>query len=219
MAKKRPLLTVNDVHGAWVIIPTPAKQGSENWSMENTVDTDETARAVDALIKAGVDGIMSLGTLGECSTLTWQEKKAFMAALVDSAAGRVPVFVGTTTLNTRDTIRETKYAAELGADGTMLGLPMWCAADTAVAVGFYRDVAAACPDMAICVYANPEAFKFDYPAAFWAQLADLPQIISAKYLGLGTLLRDIAASRRRIRFMPVNTDYYGAARMEPEFCT
>ncbi len=219
MAKKRPLLTVNDVHGAWVIIPTPAKQGSENWSMENTVDTDETARAVDALIKAGVDGIMSLGTLGECSTLTWEEKKAFMAALVDSAAGRVPVFVGTTTLNTRDTIRETKYAAELGADGTMLGLPMWCAADTAVAVGFYRDVAAACPDMAICVYANPEAFKFDYPAAFWAQLADIPQIISAKYLGLGTLLRDIAASRRRIRFMPVNTDYYGAARMEPEFCT
>jgi len=219
MPKKRQLLTVDDVHGAWVIIPTPAKPGSDDWAAEDTVDLDETARVVNALIDAGVDAIMSLGTLGEGATLTWDEKQKFMAAVVESAAGRVPVFVGTTTLNTRDTIAQTRYATDLGADGTMLGLPMWCAADTAVAVGFYRDVAAACPETAICVYANTEAFKYDYPAAFWAQLADIPQVVSAKYLGIGTLLRDIGASRRRIRFLPINNDYYGAARMEPEFCT
>ncbi len=219
MPKKRQLLTIDDVQGAWVIMPTPAKPGAEDWRMEDTVDLEETARAVNALIEAGVDAVMSLGTLGECATLTWEEKKKFMAALIESARGRVPVFVGTTTLNTRDTIRETRYAADLGADGTMLGLPMWCAVDTAVAMRFYRDVAAACPDMAICIYANPEAFKFDYPAAFWAQVADIPQIVTAKYLGIGTLLRDIAASRRRIRFLPINNDYYGAARMAPEFCT
>lgn len=219
MPKRRKLLSVDEVNGAWVIMPTPAKPGAEDWHMDDTVDLDETARVVNALIGAGVDAVMSLGTLGEGSTLTWDEKKKFMATLVESAAGRVPVFVGTTTLNTRDTIRETRFAASLGADGTMLGLPMWCAADTAVAVGFYRDVAAACPDTAICVYANAEAFKFDYPAAFWAQLADVPQVVTAKYLGIGTLLRDVNASRRCIRFLPINNDYYGAARMDPEFCT
>lgn len=219
MTASRKLMTVDEVQGAWVIIPTPAKPGAENWRSHDTVDLDETARVVNALIDAGADAIMSLGTLGECATLTWNEKKAFMEVMVDAARGRVPVFVGTTTLNTRDTIEQTRYAADVGVNGTMLGLPMWCTASTAVAVQFYRDVAEACPDTAICVYANPEAFRFDYPAAFWAQLADIPQVVTAKYLGLGTLLRDINASRRRIRFMPVNNDYYGAARMDPEFCT
>src|SRR5690606_15020343 len=109
--------------------------------------------------------------------------------------------------------------ADLGAAGTMLGLPMWCAPTVAGAVQFYKDVAQACPDTAICVYANPEAFKFDYPPSFWAQLAEVPQVITAKYLGIGTLLRDIGITRRRIRFLPINSDYWAAARMEPDFCT
>ncbi len=66
---------------------------------------------------------------------------------------------------------------------------------------------------------SPEAFRFDYPAPFWAQVSEIPQVITAKYMGLGTLQRDIGASRRRIRFLPINGDYYGAARMVPEFCT
>lgn len=219
MARKRALLTTEEIRGAWVIMPTPAKPGSEDWRVEDSVDYDEAARAAEALVRAGVDAIMSLGTLGECATLTWPEKKRFMATLVETVRGRVPVFVGTTSLNTRDTIEQTRVAADLGADGTMLGLPMWCAPSLPVAVRFYKDVAEACPDMAICVYANPEAFKFEYPPGFWAQLAELPQVVTAKYLGTGTLQRDLAASRRRIRFLPINSDYAGAARMEPEFCT
>lgn len=219
MTARRELMTLDQVHGAWIIMPTPAKEGAQDWRARDTVDLDETARTVEALVGAGADAIMSLGTLGECATLTWDEKKAFMATAVEAARGRVPVFVGTTTLNTRDTIEQLLYARSVGVTGTMLGLPMWCPVTVPVAVQFYRDVAEAVPDMAICIYANAEAFRFDYPAAFWAQVAELPQVVCAKYLGIGTLLRDINASKRRIRFLPINNDYYGAARMEPEFCT
>jgi trans-o-hydroxybenzylidenepyruvate hydratase-aldolase len=218
MSTKR-LLTVDDIHGAWMIMPTPAKPGAEDWRVRDTVDLDETARAVNALIDAGADAILTMGTLGECATLTWDEKKAFMGTLVDAARGRVPVFVGTTTLNTRDTIEQTRFAADVGATGTMLGLPMWCVPSVPVAVQYYRDVAEACPDISLCIYANPDAFGFDYPAAFWAQVSEIPQVVTAKYLGVGTLLRDINASRRRIRFLATNGDYYAAARMDPEFCT
>ena len=149
MPTKKALLTAADVNGAWAIIPTPAKPGAESWKMEDTVDVDETARVVDGLIEAGIDAILSMGTLGECATLTWEEKQKFMSTLVETARGRVPVFVGTTTLNTRDTIRETRWAADLGADGTMLGLPMWCAMSVPGAVQFYRDVTEAVPNMAM----------------------------------------------------------------------
>ncbi|MBF6569315.1 MAG: dihydrodipicolinate synthase family protein [Candidatus Binataceae bacterium] len=214
MPKKRELLTANDVNGAWVILPTSAKDGAEDWRMTDTLDLDETARAIEGLIRAGVNGLLSMGTFGESATLTLDEKKRYMACLVESVRGRIPVFVGTTTLNTRDTIELTRYASDLGADGTMLGVPMWCAPSVATAARFYKDVAEGCPDMAICIYANPEAFKFDFPPPFWAQVAEIPQVITAKYIGVAGLLLNIEMSKRRIRLLPIELDYYSGARID-----
>lgn len=219
MAKSRPLITLEQITGAWAIMPTPAKPGSNDWRAEDTVDLDETARVVNGLIASGVDGILALGTLGECATLTWDEQYRFMATLVEEAAGRIPVFVGTTSLNTRETVRQTRAASDLGADGTMLGLPMWCAPSLDTAVQFYKDVAEACPDMGICIYANQEAFKFEFPTPFWAQVAGIPQVVTSKYNSMERLMRDIAASRGQIRFLPIDASYYEAARIYPEFCT
>jgi trans-o-hydroxybenzylidenepyruvate hydratase-aldolase len=219
MATKQRLLTVDDIQGAWAILPTPAKDNASDWRQKDTVDLDETARAVEGLIGAGIDGILSLGTLGECSTLTWDEKKKFVATAVEATRGRVPFFAGTTSLNTRDTVEQTRAAADMGADGTMLGLPMWCPSDTATAVQFYRDVAEACPQTAICVYANPHAFRFNFPPPFWAQLSEIPQVVSAKYAGIGQLLLDTRLSKKKIRFLPIDIDYYAASRLDPEFYT
>lgn len=218
MSRSRDRLTAADVTGAWAILPTPATAGASDWRNQNTVDLDETARAIDRLIDAGIDGILTLGTFGECATLTWDEKRAFMATCVEAARGRVPVFGGTTALNTREAIRQTAAAHDLGLDGTMLGPPMWCQVDIPTAVQFYRDVAEACPQMAICVYANPSAFKFMFPRPFWEQVAQIPQVVSCKYLGIGMLLNDLSVTRGRIRFLPIDVDYYGAARMAPDDC-
>jgi len=198
-------------------MPTPTKDNASDWRENNTVDLDETARAVDGLIEAGIDGILSLGTLGECASLTWDEKKSFIATAVEANRGRVPFFAGTTSLNTRETIRQTREAYDIGADGTMLGLPMWCSLDVPGAVQFFRDVAGACPDGAICIYANANAFKFDFPPPFWAQVSAIPQVIMAKYGLVTRLLTDIAVSQKRIRFLPIDGEYYAAARMEPDF--
>lgn len=213
------MLTVDDIQGAMAIMPTPAKPDASDWRAERTVDLDETARVANALVEAGVDGILCLGTFGEGSTLTWDEKTDFTATLVETVKGRVPVFGGTTALNTRESIRQTRAAADIGVDGVMTGPPMWCAADVPTAVQFYKDLAEACPDTAICVYANHEAFKFEFPRPFWAQVAEIPQVVCAKYLGVGTLYPDLNLSRRRIRFLPIDADYYAAARIDPEFCT
>ena len=210
----RTLMAPADIKGAWAIIPTPAKDNASDWRATKTVDLDETARVVNGLIDAGINGILSMGTLGEAATMTHDEKLDFMKALVDSAAGRVPIFVGTTCINTRDTVALTRQALDIGADGTMLGVPMWCAPSLDVAVQFYKDVAEAVPEMNIAIYANPEAFKFDFPRSFWAQVAELPQVVTAKYIGVGTLLPDLAAVRGRIKLLPIDFDYYGAARMD-----
>jgi trans-o-hydroxybenzylidenepyruvate hydratase-aldolase len=217
MARAR--LTSQDVQGAWVIIPTPSKPNASDWRAENTVDLEETARAVEGLIAAGIDGLMTLGTFGEGSTLTWEEKRDFVKTIVDTVRGRIPYFAGATSLNTRETVRQMRAVRDLGADGVMLGIPMWCEMETPGAVQYYKDVTEGCPELAICVYANPEAFKYEFPPPFWAQVAEIPQIVSAKYMNIGTLRTDVRNTKGRIRFLLSDGQYYQAARIEPEQVT
>jgi trans-o-hydroxybenzylidenepyruvate hydratase-aldolase len=215
MAQKSRL-TCEDIRGVFAIIPTPAKPGSDSWQAENTVDTDELARVVDRLIHDGVNGLLLMGTLGECSTLTWDEQKKVMETAVAAARHRIPVFTGTTSLNTRDTIMKTRYAESVGADGVMNGVPMWCATDEDTAVRYYQDLAEACPNMAIVVYENHNAFKFVPTPRTWARLSEIPQVIGAKYMSMALLLPNLKASKGRIRLMPIDAMMYPAARMAPE---
>lgn len=199
-------------------MPTPSTPQASDWRSEHTVNLEETARVVEALIKAGVDGILANGTFGECATLTWEEKRDFVACVVETARGRVPFFTGTTALNTREVVRQTRAVMDIGASGTMLGVPMWCKMEVPTAVQFYRDVAEACPDAPIAIYANPEAFKFEFPRLFWAQVARIPQVVTAKYLGIGMLDLDLRLAPG-IRFLPHEDDYYAAARIAPDRMT
>lgn len=219
MTRRKSRVRVEEVAGAWAIIPTPSRANASDLDAVDTVDLDEAARVAEALVQSGVDGILTLGTLGEGATLSWEEKRAFMATVAETVRGRVPYFGGTTAMGTAEAVRQTRAAHDLGVDGTMLGLPMWCKLDTANAVQFYRDVAQACPEMAICVYANPEAFKFEFPRPFWAQVAEIPQVVAAKYLNVAQLFTDLQLTKGRVRFLTTDGDHYAAARVDPENCT
>lgn len=216
---KNTLMTVDDVRGAWAIMPTPAKDNAGDWREAQTVDLDETARAVEGMVAAGIDGILSLGTLGECATLTREEKRLFVATAAEAAAGRVPFFTGTTSLGTRETIDQTREAYDLGARGTMLGLPMWCAADHRTAVRFFQDVAEACPGMAICIYANIAAFRFPFDPQFWAEVSKIPQVVMSKSGSIHTFEQDLAAVEGRMRLLPIEAMYLPAAKAAPDQVT
>jgi 4-(2-carboxyphenyl)-2-oxobut-3-enoate aldolase len=219
-----PRLTADDVRGVFAIMPTPARPGADDPAAEppggDTVDHAETARAVRALIDDGVDAILTTGTFGECATLTWPELRGFAQTAVTAAAGRVPVFAGATTLNTRDTIERARSLRDLGVTGLLLGRPMWCYLDDADIVAFYAAVARAVPELAIIVYDNPEAFKGKISSAAYRDLAALPQVIAAKYPSLGpTLADDLAAMDGRMRALPVDRDWFAAWQQAPDQIT
>ncbi len=219
MTIRKKLLTLDDIGGAWAMLPTPATADAWDWRNTDTVDLDETVRATEGLIAAGIDGLMALGTLGECCTLTRAERRKFISAAVETVKGRVPFIAGASSLNTRETIDMTREAADLGADGVLLGLPMWCPADTAMAISYFRDVAEACPDSTIFIYANFAAFRYTWPPRFWAQVAEIPQVKGVKYAAGANsrLVPDLNASKKRIRFLVMDVEYYTGARIDPEF--
>lgn len=197
------MLTAPDFRGVYAIVPTPAKPGAERLEAADTVDLAETARSIEALLAAGVRGLIALGTTGECATLSNYDYDKFVICVLETVRKRVPTFIGTSALGGHEVARRTHLAQAHGADGILLGLPQWQVCTTEMAVKFYSEVAELFPDLAIMVYANPRAFRFDFGDEFWSQVSrKVPSITSAKFNYPKRLLDVLKASDGRINFLP-----------------
>jgi dihydrodipicolinate synthase/N-acetylneuraminate lyase len=197
------MLTAEDLVGLYAIIPTPARPGANKLDARNTVDLDETERLVNALIDDGVRGLIALGTTGECATLSQGDYASVVDCLLRTVDGRIPTFIGTSALGGHEVAQRMQLVQELGADGTLLGLPQWQVCTTDMATKFYREVAEAFPDLAVMVYANARAFRYSFPTEFWETVArDAPTVIAAKFSRAKNLPELIAKTQGRIHIMP-----------------
>lgn len=197
------MLSAQDIRGLYAILPTPAKPGAQLLLTRDTVDLEETARVVDALIADGCDGLIALGTTGECATLSQQDYDAFVGCLVESTRRRVPLFIGTSALGGHEVARRMRLVADHGAEGTLLGLPMWQPLTVSSAVEFYSEVSNAFPKTAIMVYANTRAFRFTFPDEFWeAVIRVAPTVVSAKYAQPRDLRNLIRITQGRVNIVP-----------------
>ncbi len=211
---------VEHLQGVLAVTPTPALPGADDLRASNTVNIEESERMIRRLIEDGVNGILTNGTLGEMATLTLEEWKAFAQAVsetVQSLKPDLPLFIGATTLNTRDTVERIDYLQSLGVRGVLLGRPFWCEMGPEAMLGFYQDIAGAFPDMSFILYDNPEAFKGFIPTPVYARLASIPNIIGAKYMSLGPKYRvDVDAVQGKMRLMPLDSDWLLAHLLAPE---
>lgn len=206
----------SDITGVVGIVPTPATPDASNWDAVNTINIPETEKMVRIVVDAGVDVLMTTGTFGECATLTTTELSSFVETVVETVGGKVPVFAGVTTLNTRDTIQRGRELVDLGADGLFVGRPMWLAMDDKAIVRFYRDIVSALPGVPLVVYDNPSAFKGKISTEVYLALADIPEIIAAKHVGGPALVSDMMAVGNKIRVLPLEMDWYSVAQSLPE---
>src|SRR5215212_8886980 len=80
------------------------------------VDLDATEAVIERFIEADVSGISPLGSTGEATHLTFDERKRFAEEVVRIVGGRVPLVVGVGTSGTRETVELARHAEEVGAD-------------------------------------------------------------------------------------------------------
>ncbi|HEV8016238.1 MAG TPA: dihydrodipicolinate synthase family protein [Stellaceae bacterium] len=214
------MMTPSDFRGVYAIIPTPAKPGADRWDAVDTVDLDETARVLNRLIADGVHGLIVLGTTGECATLTPSEYEAFVDCVLQTVKKRIPTFIGTTALGTHEVVRRTRFAAERGADGILLGLPMWQPLTVDMAVEYYRSISEGFPRLALMVYGNHRAFRFAFAPEFWGRVVDVaPTLIAAKFSRPNVLLDCLAVSKGRVHFLPHDGGMSKFAELSPATTT
>jgi len=104
--------------GTGVAIVTPFKN-------DFSIDFTALGRIVNHLIKGGVDYIVAMGTTGEASTLTTDEKHAVLSYVTETIDGRIPLIVGIGGNNTREIINFITETDLTGADGILSVAPYY----------------------------------------------------------------------------------------------
>ena len=138
---------MKEIKGIIVPILTPMHE-------DETVNYEELVNQIERLIAAGVHGIFVFGTNGEGYILDEEEKADIIRVAVKTVNGRVPVYAGTGCVSTRDTIRMSRKAKELGADVLSIITPSFAAASQEELIRHYETVANAV-DMPILLYNIP----------------------------------------------------------------
>jgi dihydrodipicolinate synthase/N-acetylneuraminate lyase len=197
------MINAQDIRGLYAILPTPATKNASELNALNTVDLDETERLVNRLITDGANGLIALGTTGECATLSNPDYENFVSCLLEVVGKRVPTFVGTSALGGHEVARRMKFVKDHGGDGTLLGLPMWQPVTDKSAVDFYSGLSKVHPDLAIMVYANARAFRYTFPDEFWSGVvSQAPTVIATKHSRPKSLIELLKIVRGKINVIP-----------------
>src|SRR6266516_4779133 len=103
--------------GTYTAIVTPFRGGQ--------IDEPALQRLVKLQIKAGVDGIVPVGTTGESPTVDYEEHIHISALSVKFAAGKIKVLAGTGGNSTSEAVYLTEHAEQSGADGSLQVAPYY----------------------------------------------------------------------------------------------
>ena len=155
------------------------------------LDLAALARFVEWQIAEGIHGLIPLGSTGEFLSLSNDELTAVAETVVRTAAGRVPVIVGTGHEDTREVVRRSREAERLGADGVMIIPPFYCTPTEEELYHHYKTVADAI-GIPVMIYNNPAVSNVDLTPPIVARLAGIDGCRYIKELTLEvTRVRDI----------------------------
>ncbi len=103
--------------GTYTAIPTPFRNGK--------IDECALESLIRWQIRAGVDGIVPVGTTGESPTVDMGEHKYIIDLAVRFAGGKFKVIAGTGGNSTAEAIELTQAAEKLGADASLQVAPYY----------------------------------------------------------------------------------------------
>src|SRR5437762_10227519 len=108
----------------------------------------------------GTAAVLIMGSTGETSMLSPEEKKRIVVECAKIKNARMPMFFGATGNNTESTIANVRFARDNGADGAILAAPAYICAPEADIERFFLDVADA-TDLPLGIYNKPPRVKSD----------------------------------------------------------
>ncbi len=165
MAKRR-------ITGSFVALITPM-------NADYSIDMGGFGTLLGIQRDAGSAAVLIMGSSGEVSMLSPEERHRIVAETMAMKAGALEHWYGCTGPSTAATIAYVKQAAAEGADGAIIAAPAYICASNADIVGFFLDVADASP-IPIGIYNNPPRVKTDLSPQDILTIAAHPNVLVHK---------------------------------------
>jgi 4-hydroxy-tetrahydrodipicolinate synthase len=157
--------------GAMVALVTPFHGGE--------VDFETLDELVDFQLDNGIDAIVPVGTTGECPTLSHEEHKRVIEAVVKRVGGATRVIAGAGSNSTAEAIELTTFAKKVGADATLQVCPYY---NKPTQEGFYQHFKAIADeiDLPMVLYNIPGRCGAGLTPETVARLAEIDNIVAIK---------------------------------------
>ncbi len=137
-ANQQMKVVTREWKGIIPVVPTP-------FDRDGSIDLDGYRRNIDQLIRAGVHGIIALGTAGEGPSLSIEESVTVTVAAIESADGRVPVLAGIGGPNEASVSDLVRRLAPLALDGFLAVTPYLYPLTRTELVAYFRRLASQTP--------------------------------------------------------------------------
>ena len=157
--------------GSIVALVTPMQNGA--------ADLERLKALVEYHVHAGTHALVAAGTTGESGTLSYDEKCTVIKTVIDAAAERIPVIAGTAANATKDCIKLTQAAMELGAHAALIMTPAYIKPTQEGLYQHYKAIADTV-HIPIILYNVPGRTACDLLPETVIRLADISNIIGIK---------------------------------------
>ncbi|MCD7909868.1 MAG: dihydrodipicolinate synthase family protein [Clostridium sp.] len=140
------------------------------FNQENRIDFEACKKHADFLISKGVDGLAYLGTSGEFSLMTLEEKKELIRVMTQYADHRVNVIAGIGDTCLDHTMELLKTAEEAEVDGVLLINPYFSVYSSDMVEAYFGYVASR-TELPVIIYNFPDLTGYDFQPEVVERLA------------------------------------------------
>src|SRR5579863_1915548 len=146
---------------------------------DQSLDLTATAMHLDVMIRAGIHGVVFLGTVGENTALEYEEKLAILREMKQVVGGRIPMLTGVAEYTTALACRFARDAEKIGMDGLMVLPAMVYKSDDRETLAHYRTVCGS-TGLPVMAYNNPVSYSVDITPEMFQQLEDVVNLVAIK---------------------------------------
>ncbi len=143
------------------------------------VDVESLRQLTKYLIRSGVHGLFCAGSQGESYALAYNERQVIIETVVDESDGQLPVFAGTGSITTQESIKLTQMAERAGADAVTVITPYFISPSTDELYEHYSAIARS-TRLPVYLYGNPARTNVPLPTSLVRSLSKIDNVRGIK---------------------------------------
>src|SRR5947209_19064797 len=113
------MISSSEIGGMMAMMPAFATDAAADLAAIDTVSVEQLRAGLDRMVRDGADVIATTGSFGECHALLHDEFEVLARESAQVVGRRVPLFVGFTSVNARETVAKMRVVADNDADGLL----------------------------------------------------------------------------------------------------